>query len=346
MADLNISIQPVLTIAIPTRNRSYYLEKNLEQLKREIKQIEANLVEIIVSDNCSADNTGSIVDSAIKTGGAISYVRNAEDIGWGRNFLQCFELARGAYVLILGDDDFFVDGALKKLIEKLQNAEYGVVCLQTYGFDIDCKDEQPYNSSTDRLYTNPGKFIRDVGAYVTLISACVINKNLVKDFRSGWQKYPNLPVLYLVLRAAIRSERNLYIREYMVGCKRNNSANYIFSDIFVDEMWSIIDKECSNFISPKWIKEFERKLLIGYYPLYFLQLRLGKNEQVSLNLEACDRRFSLSMAYRYWLRPILTLPRYLAIAHGLIVTALGRVWDGDFLRGFYYLKAKLVRLFR
>lgn len=337
---------PILTIAIPTRNRSFFLDQNLRQLKKETQDVESGLIEIIVSDNCSTDDTQSVVNSTIEDGLPVCYIRNTVDIGWGNNFLQCFDLARGTYVLILGDDDFFVDGALSKLINCLKFDEYGVVCIQTYGFDHNFRDERPGGRGVERLYDNPGEFIKDVGAFLTLISACVINKKIIKNISYRHEGCQNLPVLHLVLQAVILSEKNLYLKEYMIGCKRNNSANYNFSEIFVNEMWGIIDLECAATISSKWISAFEKRMLIGYYPLYLLQIRLCGEGEVMLNYLNFEKRFGRSFLYKCWLRPILVLPRYLAIPYGVVVTSLGRVWDGDFWRGFYFLKYKLGRLIK
>src|SRR4051812_19448075 len=119
------STNPLLTIAIPTFNRAGYLEQNLEQLRLEMKGVPESSVEILVSDNCSPDSTARVVEAAIASGLKIRYVRNVENVGWGPNFAQCFGLAAGNYVLLLGDDDLLVDGALKLLLDRLSKQQYG-----------------------------------------------------------------------------------------------------------------------------------------------------------------------------------------------------------------------------
>ena len=53
-----------LTVAIPTYNRSFFLDNNLKQLLKEYD----NNFELIIQDNASTDNTQEIVEKYIKLG--------------------------------------------------------------------------------------------------------------------------------------------------------------------------------------------------------------------------------------------------------------------------------------
>jgi glycosyltransferase involved in cell wall biosynthesis len=90
----------VVTIAIPTYNRA---DSFLPQaLQCALNQTYPNL-EIIVSDNCSTDNT-----RAFMTGIAdprLRYFRHEVNIGSTNNMNFCLEQATGEYVLFLHDDD-------------------------------------------------------------------------------------------------------------------------------------------------------------------------------------------------------------------------------------------------
>ncbi|GAA5520550.1 glycosyltransferase [Aliifodinibius salicampi] len=91
---------PLVTIGIPTYNRAdAYLKEALESA---LNQTYSN-IEIVVSDNCSTDNTSELVncyqDSRIK------YYRHNENIGANNNFNYCLEKASGEYFLLLHDDD-------------------------------------------------------------------------------------------------------------------------------------------------------------------------------------------------------------------------------------------------
>ncbi len=91
---------PVVTIGIPTRNRARtYLR---ETLSSALTQTYPHL-EIVVSDNCSADDTEAVVRGFSDP--RIRYFRHRADIGANGNFNFCLERATGDYFLLLHDDD-------------------------------------------------------------------------------------------------------------------------------------------------------------------------------------------------------------------------------------------------
>ncbi len=94
------NIRPLVTIATPTYNRANtYLKQSLESA---VNQTYQN-IEIIVSDNCSTDNTEMVVKSFNDS--RIKYFRQKENIGADNNFNFCIEQANGIYFLLLHDDD-------------------------------------------------------------------------------------------------------------------------------------------------------------------------------------------------------------------------------------------------
>ncbi|HFC53791.1 MAG TPA: glycosyltransferase family 2 protein, partial [Gammaproteobacteria bacterium] len=60
-------------------------------------------VEVIVSDNCSTDDTEQLVESLATP--RLRYIRQSRNIGPNNNFNYCLEQARGDYFLLLSDDD-------------------------------------------------------------------------------------------------------------------------------------------------------------------------------------------------------------------------------------------------
>lgn len=109
---MNNSTFPMVTIGIPTFNRADgYLKQALQSA---LNQTYSNL-DIIVSDNCSKDNTEKVVrgfsDSRIR------YYRQKENIGPNNNFNFCLKQAKGDYFLLLQDDDMidqdFVETCMK-----------------------------------------------------------------------------------------------------------------------------------------------------------------------------------------------------------------------------------------
>ena len=102
---------PLVTIAIPTYNRAAsYLP---QVLKAALNQTYSNL-EIIVSDNCSSDNTPGLV-SAI-TDPRLRYIRHEVNIGGNNNFNFCIQQAKGEFFLLLHDDDLIDEDFIETCI--------------------------------------------------------------------------------------------------------------------------------------------------------------------------------------------------------------------------------------
>jgi glycosyltransferase involved in cell wall biosynthesis len=98
--------QPIpVSIGIPTFNRA---DGYFRQALRSAVSQDYEPLEIIVSDNCSTDNTESFVRSINDP--RIRYFRQPKNIDVNDNFNFCFEQAQGAYFLLLHDDDLIDPG--------------------------------------------------------------------------------------------------------------------------------------------------------------------------------------------------------------------------------------------
>lgn len=337
------STSPLFTVAIPTWNRAGYLAQNLAQLRSEMTGVAPGLVEVLISDNCSPDSTPGVVESAMKSGLPIRYIRNEKNIGWALNFAQCFDLAQGKYVLLLGDDDLFVDGALSIVLSRLTQKDYGVVCLRPYGFDRDFREEYPGGSGRERVFKDANQFLVAISRCFTLTSACVLNKLLLSKVDSKQFSSGNLAAFHFVLRAALAAEENLFIDRFLMASKRQNSFSYEYAEVFVGELWRIIDAHVALGLSQQTVRVIERDKMLCYYPFYLLDLRLSRRGDLNLTLDQFASRFHGRWLFTYWLAPIIRLPRPLAIIWGGATTAIGRVIGGDLRRGVKFVWSRLTR---
>ncbi len=332
---------PLLTIAIPTYNRCGYLAINLAQLRKEMAGVPAGMVEILVSDNASPDDTTRIVKEATDSGLPVRYVRNETNIGSDANIAQAYNLAAGKYVLILGDDDLLIDDALALLLQKLRERDYGVVTLRPYGYDVDFRREYPGGIGSERVFDNAGDFLVAINALMTLISACVINKSLTPGLDTNQFCGGNLVQAHLVLNAALAASHNLYLTHYLVAYKRNNSGGYDFFGILVTSLGAVIDQHRNAILTPQVIRRIENRLIVGYYPLYALKQRYYGFGDIESTRKHLAQRFGGRWLYRLTLEPIVNAPRPVAILWGGIVTAIGRTMTGDLRRGVAFIVAKI-----
>jgi glycosyltransferase involved in cell wall biosynthesis len=123
--------RPLVTIGISTYNRARgYLRQALGSA---VAQTYPHL-EIVVSDNCSTDDTGAAV---AEFGDArIRYFRQATNIGANNNFNFCLSQARGAYFLLLHDDDLIDPDFVQTCIDAVNgNPAVGVIRTGTRRID-------------------------------------------------------------------------------------------------------------------------------------------------------------------------------------------------------------------
>lgn len=337
------SAPPLLTIAIPTFNRASYLAQGLAQLHAELRTVDSHLVEVIVSDNCSPDTTPAVVEDAVNAGLPIRYFRNAENLGWARNFVQCFEAASGRYVLMLGDDDLLVDGALAQILSLLEAGSFGVVCLRPFGFDRDFRREHPGGGGGDRVFGDANAFLLATSRFFTLTSANIVNKSLLAGVDPRLFIDSDLAVFHLTLRAALAGPQNLFVTRYLVASKRQNSFSYDYARVFVGDLWRIIDAHVPFGISPATVRRLERQKLLSYYPFYLFDLRVSRRGDPGTTYAQFAARFRGRALFMFWLAPIVRLPRPLAIAWGGLTTVVGRILGGDLGRGIAFLLGRLKR---
>ena len=106
--------KPFFSIVIPTYNRSADLRFALFCILRQ----RFDDYEIVVSDNCSTDNTKEVVDRFNDV--RIRYCRNHVNIGMIANQKAAIEKAQGRYIFLLGDDDVLVyDTSLDEIYQEI-----------------------------------------------------------------------------------------------------------------------------------------------------------------------------------------------------------------------------------
>lgn len=114
-------MEKLLTISIPTYNRAQALERTLVCLSKCICSFEA-IIEVVVSDNCSQDQTSAVVESWVKSQSPdleVRYVRHEENIGMSRNLVSLIYEARAEYFIFIGDDDQINPNNFSKLVKLL-----------------------------------------------------------------------------------------------------------------------------------------------------------------------------------------------------------------------------------
>lgn len=104
----------ILSICIPTYNRVDFLKQSVESIICSIEFSNAD-VEIVISDNCSSDNTENYCKYLTQKYSFIKYFRNDENVV-ELNFYFCIQRATSKFVWVFGDDDLISNNAISEVL--------------------------------------------------------------------------------------------------------------------------------------------------------------------------------------------------------------------------------------
>jgi abequosyltransferase len=263
----------LLSITIPTYNRAGFLKRSLEYLYLQKEDI-ANNIEIIVSDNASTDNTREIVQHFIDLGLKIVYIRNVENKGPDFNVAQCYKMAKGQYVLALGDDDLILLSGVKSLVRLLSSGdEYGIVYLSSY--PLLTKEVPEFDNEHIRytIYNNYKDFILKETYYVTFISGNIINRKYVCQVNLDLYFNTNLSQVPLILTAILNSSKNVYVYNGILASQIENSSGYNFLKVFGINFMKIINEQQKKSPDKTFKNLFESDLILTFLPYAISLLR-------------------------------------------------------------------------
>jgi glycosyltransferase involved in cell wall biosynthesis len=180
--------QPLLTIAVPTYNRSDLLCQLLSNIDKQYLDIDSNLVEVLVQDNHSVDGTVNKVYGLSK---ALNYhvrVReNSENLGYDRNIIEILRNARGKFVLLIADDDQFEELSLSKIVDWISNhLDSGVILFEnsfydsTMTYNANFREEFFKEIGDSQQFSNSFELLRGLSAEVFGgVSGVCIKRNLL-----------------------------------------------------------------------------------------------------------------------------------------------------------------------
>ncbi|HEX7498560.1 MAG TPA: glycosyltransferase family 2 protein [Candidatus Limnocylindrales bacterium] len=107
---------PLVTIGIPTYNGARYLAASIDSL---LSQDYPNF-ELVISDNCSTDDTEAIARAYVQRSDRIRYVRQEANMGAFANFNRVLGLAGGAYFMWASDHDLWDTAFVSRCVAALE----------------------------------------------------------------------------------------------------------------------------------------------------------------------------------------------------------------------------------
>lgn len=327
---------PLLTIAIPTYNRSKHLGELLESL---IPQLEHTPeVEIIISDNASSDNTVQVVSLYQQRSSVIKYIKNPVNIGSDANFLQCFEKSSGKYLWIFGDDDILLPGGLSKILSHLTVNEYDLIYLNSIAFDQDHPSKKALQPSKNPCteYSDSIAFTCKVNIFLTFITGNIINKHRLSSINHPeFTSLIGTGLIQLGWTLALLNfhQKSLVINEQLIAARTNNTGGYGLFKVFGENLKTVTQTWLSR---PELSRPILNSALQRFFPIYLRKTKAGDKNFISENPgEILEPIFGDNPRYWIFNYPLIFLPAYLGTVWFFGIRALNKI---DKLTGSYSLR--------
>lgn len=126
-----MSETPLVSVCIPTFNREKIIAHALESV---MNQSYKN-IEIIMSDNCSTDNTFEILKKYSEKDTRIKLFRMKENKGPIENWKNCFVNSSGKFIKYLWSDDYIDVDFIEKAVNALED-DIGFVYAPVKWYDV------------------------------------------------------------------------------------------------------------------------------------------------------------------------------------------------------------------
>jgi abequosyltransferase len=251
------NMDTLLTIAIPTYNRGHLLDKQLAWLAKAINGFESEC-EIIISDNCSTDNTQEIIQKWLPSFPKTKFHanRNHENLGVMRNIAYCINTATSKYIWTIGDDDPIQERTLGYVVQNIK--EHPELSLLILNFS--CRHEPTGNLIYPRCYQVENEQVCSNGK--TVFERCIQENHSGVGFMTA-QVYKTDLVQHAVKKWST-GVKNMEAQVFWTAYCAANGSVKITKDTYVE----------SAFGSSYWMREPKTLLKMQYIDLPLLYVKL------------------------------------------------------------------------
>ncbi len=246
-------VKPLLSICIPTYNRADYLEKCLTAI---VSQEAFEEIEVVISDNCSTDDTEKIGKKYEQKYKNIVYFRNEKNIH-DMNFPLVLQRARGTLRKLTNDTVIYKPGAIRYMLDAVRE------CVdkqhQVYFLNSEGKDESSH------YYQKLEDYIGNIGYLLTWIGAVAIWEDDCDDLstfiNNTDSKIAQVP--YLLEHFEKHNGAVIYPKHIMDGIiPKNKNVSYGLYKVFYENFLGYIKPYVERRVISKECYDRVRKILL------------------------------------------------------------------------------------
>ena len=306
----------LLSILVPTYNRACYLHRLLEQLENQLQSIPSGLIEVIISDNSSFDNTPTILNEYSERNNDWIFLRNLSNLGAEANLIALIKRATGTYLWFIGDDDMPRSGLLPLILDLLQQNLPKLVYLPSiWAPDLSEIDLSPL-AALKYSFSSNLSVARKIHIQTTFISSWIFSGDklfsglaTMESIETGIGSY--LPQLGWILPLLVASSsRIIILDDPCILATSGNTGGYSILKVFLANYPRLVHLYTRDNL-------LIRQALIGpslksFMPSLVLEVRQGKTYHQPGDISGVFKSSLRFLWYQpaYWLLcvPALFLP--------------------------------------
>lgn len=182
----------MISVIMPTYNRKDMMKQAVESIfMQSFKELE-----VVIVDDCSSDDTQSVINALIAEGKKIVYHRNDTNRGPGYNRNLGYKLSKGEYIVFMDDDDYYTDKDFYSKVMGVFRREERLACVEANSMIENVYDNtfiptdigfSGRKNGIDYLLEINGKYKKPMSTFATVFSrkylekADLINMKMVND---------------------------------------------------------------------------------------------------------------------------------------------------------------------
>jgi len=216
----------LLSVCLLSYNSAYSLSEAIDSiLNQQYKDFE-----LIISDDCSTDNSWNIIIAyAVKYKNIVA-LRTPENLGMAKNANFAISYAKGKYIAILHHDDVYRKDMFSKWLDVLENNSNVGMCFNDYS----CKElnvQSVHRDQLKRIYKKiiPGSELlkKDLLKYwgCSVWGSYVFRKSIWIKLNGLNEEFKLLADVDFTMRIASISDIG-YINEQLIDLKRTKPKEY------------------------------------------------------------------------------------------------------------------------
>jgi abequosyltransferase len=326
---------PILTVAIPTYNRSRYLVQCLDALMPQVLAC-AGKVDVVVIDNASTDDTPDIIARYAATyAGYLRWLRNSANVGGDNNIAKCYSECNAKYGWIFGDDDVLAAHALASLLPLLEKSEFGVVHVRAYPYTGSPTAHAPRcPQGRYEVFTKSrlAEMLYEVTDMFSFISGNIFNKSLVAPdldiYRYVDTHYNQVQWIF---RALFAAESNMLVDDGLLAINNEgNSGGYPFCRVFGTNYNMLFQEPIRRGVPVAYFDVINKRMARELFPglIYFARKSNGTFRNYIPEDYFVELKPSYGKYWEFWLfiAPMCWLPKAVLYPHFFAVRVINRFY--------------------